>query len=71
MHNIEITSTPLLQWLNMYTAVCFFCIQRCVVSRESRKILGNNNKDEISGSHGGDYEAQNLLGCTAVFLIER
>jgi hypothetical protein len=25
---------------------------------------------EISTSHGGEYEAQNLLGCTAVFLIE-
>jgi hypothetical protein len=25
---------------------------------------------EISSSRGGEYEAQNLLGCTAVFLIE-
>jgi hypothetical protein len=25
---------------------------------------------EISSSHGGEYEAQNLLGCTAMFLIE-
>jgi hypothetical protein len=25
---------------------------------------------KISISHGGEYEAQNLLGCTAVFLIE-
>jgi hypothetical protein len=25
---------------------------------------------EISRSHGGEYEAQNLLGCSAVFLIE-
>jgi hypothetical protein len=24
---------------------------------------------EISSSHGGEYEAQNLLGYTAVFLI--
>jgi hypothetical protein len=24
---------------------------------------------EISGSQGGEYEAQNILGCTAVFLI--
>jgi hypothetical protein len=24
---------------------------------------------EISSSHGGEYEAQNLLECTAVFLI--
>jgi hypothetical protein len=23
---------------------------------------------EISSSHGGEYEAQNLLGCTAVFI---
>jgi hypothetical protein len=23
---------------------------------------------EISSFHGGEYEAQNLLGCTAVFL---
>jgi hypothetical protein len=25
---------------------------------------------EISSSHGGEYEAENLLGCTAVFLIK-
>jgi hypothetical protein len=25
---------------------------------------------EISSSHGGEYEAQNLLACTAVFLIQ-
>jgi hypothetical protein len=25
---------------------------------------------EISSSRGGEYEAQNLLGCTAMFLIE-
>jgi hypothetical protein len=25
---------------------------------------------EISSYHGGEYEAQNLLGCTAVFLFE-
>jgi hypothetical protein len=25
---------------------------------------------EISSSHGGVHEAQNLLGCTAMFLIE-
>jgi hypothetical protein len=25
---------------------------------------------EISISHGGEYEAQNLLGCTTMFLIE-
>jgi hypothetical protein len=25
---------------------------------------------EISSSHGGEYEARNVLGCTAVFLIE-
>jgi hypothetical protein len=25
---------------------------------------------DISSSHGGEYEAQNLLGCIAVFLIE-
>jgi hypothetical protein len=25
---------------------------------------------EISSSDGGEYEAQNLLGCTAIFLIE-
>jgi hypothetical protein len=24
----------------------------------------------ISSSHGAEYEVQNLLGCTAVFLIE-
>jgi hypothetical protein len=25
---------------------------------------------DILSSHGGKYEAQNLLGCTALFLIE-
>jgi hypothetical protein len=25
---------------------------------------------EISSSHGGKYQAQNFLGCTAMFLIE-
>jgi hypothetical protein len=25
---------------------------------------------EISSSHGGEYEVQNLLGCIAMFLIE-
>jgi hypothetical protein len=25
---------------------------------------------EISSSHCGEYEAKNLLGCTAMFLIE-
>jgi hypothetical protein len=25
---------------------------------------------ETSSSHGEEYEAQNLLGCTAVFLIQ-
>jgi hypothetical protein len=27
-------------------------------------------KREILSSHGGEYEGQNLLGCTAVSLIE-
>jgi hypothetical protein len=26
-----------------------------------------NMRCEISSSHGGEYEAQNLLGCTAVW----
>jgi hypothetical protein len=30
----------------------------------------NNIPSEISSYHSGEYEAQNLLGCTAVFLIE-
>jgi hypothetical protein len=35
------------------------------------KPSGMNSKIcEISSSHGGEYEALNLLGCTAVFLIE-
>jgi hypothetical protein len=29
-----------------------------------------DSQSEISSSHGGEYEDQNLLGCTAVFLIE-
>jgi hypothetical protein len=34
-------------------------------------IIPNTNKfSDISSSHGGEYEAQNLLGCTAVFLTE-
>jgi hypothetical protein len=28
-----------------------------------------SNKYEISSSHSGKYEAQNLLGCTAMFLM--
>jgi hypothetical protein len=28
------------------------------------------NPSEISSSHGSEYEAQNLLGCTAMFLTE-
>jgi hypothetical protein len=35
------------------------------------KLLSNRCLEcEISSSHGGEYEAQNLLGYTAVFLIE-
>jgi hypothetical protein len=34
------------------------------------RITGKPRKREISRSHGGEYEAQTLLGCTAVFLIE-
>jgi hypothetical protein len=30
----------------------------------------NVERSEISSSHGGEYEAQNLLGCTTVFLTE-
>jgi hypothetical protein len=28
--------------------------------------LQTNSACEISGSHGGEYEVQSLLGCTAV-----
>jgi hypothetical protein len=28
------------------------------------------NDCEISSSRGGEYEAQNLLGCAAVFIVE-
>jgi hypothetical protein len=31
--------------------------------------MNMNVSCEISSSHGGEYEAQNLLECTAVFLI--
>jgi hypothetical protein len=35
-----------------------------------RKFIKRSFVSEISSCHGGEYEAQNLLGCTAVFLIE-
>jgi hypothetical protein len=35
----------------------------------SKTWLIQNSICEISSSHGSGYEAQNLLGCTAVFLI--
>jgi hypothetical protein len=34
------------------------------------KTINKYNLREISSSHEGEYEAQNLLGCTAMFLIE-
>jgi hypothetical protein len=34
-------------------------------------VMNTSKQCEISSSHGGKYEAQNLVGCTAVFLIER
>jgi hypothetical protein len=37
-------------------------------SKEKIKIKRRVNC-QISKSHGGEYEAQNLLRCTAVFLI--
>jgi hypothetical protein len=36
----------------------------------ARKFIFETRSSEFSSSDGGDYEAQNLLGCTAVFLIE-
>jgi hypothetical protein len=35
-----------------------------------RPVVQSVVSSEILSSHGGEYEAQNLLGCTAVFLIE-
>jgi hypothetical protein len=42
------------------------------VQSTSSPPQAEKNQDvwEISSSLGGKYEAQNLLGCTAVFLIE-
>jgi hypothetical protein len=40
----------------------------CYTDVKSSAFL-KNLTCEISSSHGGEYEAQNVLGCTAVFLI--
>jgi hypothetical protein len=47
----------------------------CVVTWEElargyNGFLSANEAKQISSSYGCEYEAQNLLGCTAVFLIE-
>jgi hypothetical protein len=47
------------------THLCYYCISKDD-SQSPKQILCC----EISSSHGGEFEAQNLLGCTAVFLIE-
>jgi hypothetical protein len=47
------------------THLCYYCISKDD-SQSPKQILCC----EISSSHGGESEAQNLLGCTAVFLIE-
>jgi hypothetical protein len=39
-------------------------------TRVWRHYKRQNEICEISSSHGGKYETQNLLGCTAVVLIE-
>jgi hypothetical protein len=39
-------------------------------ARDCNGAISNISECEISSSHSGEYEAQNLLGCTAVFLIE-
>jgi hypothetical protein len=42
------------------------------VGKSSTILRGKSSQQcercEISSSHGGEYEAKNLLGCTAVFL---
>jgi hypothetical protein len=35
-----------------------------------RKCIKRSFISEISSCHGGEYEVQNIMGCTAVFLIE-
>jgi hypothetical protein len=42
-----------------------FCLQESV----SVPVQSEMNLCEISSSHGGEYEAQNLLGCTAVSYL--
>jgi hypothetical protein len=42
---------------------------RCHSPEQHCKYLNCQGTCEISSSHSGEYEAQNLLGCTAVLLI--
>jgi hypothetical protein len=46
----------------------FHCIQN--IGEINTMCLKMYTHFEISSSHGGEYEAQNILGCTAVFVIE-
>jgi hypothetical protein len=43
-----------------------YCSSPC----DNKSMENHGGWCEISSSHGGEYEAQNLLGCTAVILIE-
>jgi hypothetical protein len=59
----------------MYVCVCVcmcVCPYVCMASKFNKVLLVPNEDGinvklcEISGSHGGEYEDQSLLGCSAV-----
>jgi hypothetical protein len=58
----KLLPTNLLQTKLIKTITHFKCVIKCLIQSLAKR--------EISSSHGGEYEAQNHLRCTAVFLIE-
>jgi hypothetical protein len=78
-HTSTITTTLVLESLRsqFYEAKCDYFRMRIVYTKiiqihawDCNGAISNISECEISSSHSGEYEAQNLLGCTAVFLIE-
>jgi hypothetical protein len=57
------------RWENINRKSCWYLILINVcIGYKLRKLTENlDGLCEISGSHGGEYEVQSLLGCTAVF----
>jgi hypothetical protein len=49
--------------------ICLLSLHKLTANNFVAMVTMEHNPCEISSSHGGEYEAQNLLGCTAMFLI--